>query len=147
MYIKIKKLTPDAIIPERAHNDDAGLDLYAAEDCYLIPGKITKIRTGIAIQICREQNDFNTYAGFIWDRSSMGSKGFGKLAGVIDQGYTGEIMVLITNHNQPEISTLVKKGDKIAQIIFQKVETPSIREVQEFDNTSRGNNGFGSTGK
>lgn len=147
MFLRIKKLHPDAKIPERNNSDDAGLDLFALEDCLITPGKVTKIRTGIAIQVCHESEDFDVYCGFINDRSSMGSKGFGKLAGIVDQGYVGEIMVLITYHCWPQISYKVSKGDKIAQIVYQKVETPRIEIVEELSETSRGNNGFGSSGK
>lgn len=147
MFIKIKKLHDDAKIPERNNNDDAGLDLFAIDDYFIVPGQVVKVRTGIAIQICHESNDYNTYAGFIFDRSSLGSKGISKVAGLIDQGYTGEIIVCLTNHNNPAISYEIKAGDKVAQIVFQKVETPVIREVTEFIETARGKNGFGSSGK
>ena len=76
----------------------------------------------------------------------LGSKGISKVAGLIDQGYTGEIMVCLTNHNNPIFSHKINKGDKIAQIVFQKVETPVIREVADFVETARGTNGFGSSG-
>lgn len=146
MYLKIKKLHPDAKIPERNNSDDAGLDLFALEDCLITPGKVTKIRTGISIEVCRESNDLNNYAGFIYDRSSMGANGFGKLAGLIDFQYRGEVVVLITYHCWPQISYKVSKGDKIAQIVYQKVETPRIEIVEELSETSRGDKGFGSSG-
>lgn len=145
MHLKIKKLHPDAKIPERNNNDDAGLDLYAIEDIrldYLMP---TKIRTGIAIQICHEIDDFNTYAGFIFDRSSMGVKGISKLAGLIDQGYSGEIIVIL-NRQTNSGTYHIKKGDKIAQIVYQKVETPRIEIVDDLSDTNRGGKGFGSSG-
>lgn len=147
MFLKIKKLHPDAKIPERNNNDDAGLDLFALENCRVTPGQVTKVKTGISIQVCHESDDFDTYCGFICDRSSMGVKGFGKLAGIIDQGYVGEIMVLLTDHTYPKVSTTIQKGDKIAQIVYQKVETPRIEVVEELSETSRGNNGFGSSGR
>ena len=146
MFLKIYKLYDTAKIPTRNNPNDAGLDIFSNEDRMLYPGYTAKIRTGICIQMTLEDADFfHTYAGFIYDRSSLGSYGIGKLAGVIDQDYTGEIMVCLTNHGREEYVILA--GDKIAQIIFQKVEKPTMLEVDSFKETTRGGKGFGSSGK
>lgn len=144
MFLKVKKLSETAKTPYRHSNGDAGYDLFANEECIITSKCVTKVKTGVCIQITKENNDYDTYAGFIYDRSSLGSKGIGKLAGLIDEGYTGEIVVCLTNHGQYD--HMVRVGDKIAQIVFQKVETPYILELDRLNETERGEKGFGSSG-
>ena len=139
MKLEVKKLTADAMMPTRAHSDDAGMDLYAAEDRVLITGEQRAIKTGIALSIPVG------YAGLIWDKSGIALKaGLKTMGGVIDASYRGEVGVLLINlTNEPY---RVEKGAKIAQLLIQKIELPEIVEVDELDKTLRGTGGFGSTG-
>lgn len=136
--IKIERLSPFAKIPTRAHKTDAGLDLYADDYCTLFPGDITGIKTGIKMQIpagC---------AGLVWDKSGLAKTGLHAIAGVIDSDYRGEIIVLIKNLSEDIIN--ISRGQKIAQMLIQRIETPEIIEGQIEDETKRGAGGFGSTG-
>jgi dUTP pyrophosphatase len=145
--IKIKKLDPSAIIPTRNHPDDCGLDLYALEDVELYPGTVKKIRTGIAVQL--EYNIGEKFGLFIHDRSGLGSKGIHRFAGVVDQSYTGELLIILFNSNSADKSVpfVINKGDKIAQLVIQEILTPEVIEVEKLDETVRGDKGFGSSGK
>jgi len=177
MIVGVVKLHKDAIIPTKANERDAGWDLYALEDTQIPPGETVRVRTGIAMQPVAEAVDFsNIRVGLLWDRSGMGSKGIHRLAGVIDEDYTGEIGVCLTNLNigavlrglefevdhksddwyvlRHNLSVLlqdetyyIKKGDKIAQILFQYVTPVVLEELQELRQTKRGGSGFGSSGR
>jgi len=139
MKIQIKKLHPDAKIPNYAMEGDAGLDLYSVTDTVLKPGKRISCPTGIAIKIPAG------YAGLIWDKSGLSQKsGIKTLGGVIDSNYTGEWFVGLVNLGQEDFE--IKKGQKIAQVLIQKVEKPEIEESDELEETNRGMGAFGSTG-
>lgn len=138
MEIKVKKIHPDAILPERAHANDAGADLFSIEEIEIAPHSSAKIKTGITIAIPE-----NT-AGFVWGKSSIESKGMKIMAGVIDEGYRGEIIVCVFNLTN-EAQTL-NKGKKIAQLIVKPVHYPAFREVDKLPESKRGGGGFGSTG-
>jgi dUTP pyrophosphatase len=156
--LKIKRLNPDAILPTAANpSDDLGYDLYASEGMDLEPFKPTLVKTGIAIE-------FVPKAGvLIRDRSSVASKqNVFVTAGVIDAGYRGELMVLMTCLNFPllavEINPVrirvehrgvtIKKGQKIAQMIpIVPLTHQEVFDVEELSESSRGTNGFGSSGK
>jgi dUTP pyrophosphatase len=135
----VERLSPFAKLLTRAHASDAGLDLYAGDNYTLFPGDITGIKTGLKIKIP------NGCVGLIWDKSGLAKIGLHTLAGVVDSGYRGEIIVLIKNLSEDIFNISV--GQKIAQIIIQKIETPKIIENEIDDETERGYNGFGSTGK
>jgi dUTP pyrophosphatase len=139
MKLKIKKLRNDAVVPTRAHHDDAGIDFYAYGEHTINPHETLFVPTGIACEI--EEG----YVGLIWDKSSIGSKGLKTLGGVIDAGYRGEIRVML--HNLSDEPYTFSHGHKVAQMIIQKVEFPDIMEVDELDDSIRGEGGFGSTGK
>ena len=140
MILKIKKLNPAAKAPSYAHHGDAGLDLYSAEDKIIKPNERAIVKTGIAMEIP------HGYAGLVWDKSGIATKGGLKvLGGVIDCNYRGESLVAIVNLSDKDYE--VKKGEKIAQMLIQKVEHMEIEEVSELSDTSRGAGGFGSTGK
>lgn len=95
MELLVKLLSSTAKVPTKAHESDAGYDLYANETVAIAPGQTVRVGTGVAMMpVCKEN-----VAGLIWDRSSMGSQGIHKLAGVIDQTYTGEICIVLTNLN------------------------------------------------
>ena len=140
--IEVQKLDPNATIPTRANSTDAGYDLYAQIDSsstIINPKEIKLISTGIAMAIPRG------YAGLIWDRSSMGVKGIHRFAGVVDSGYRGEVKVCLYNSNDRPY--LLNSGDRIAQILIQKVDNFYLREVESLNETDRGGGGFGSSGK
>lgn len=139
MPLQVKKLHQEARFPTRACEGDAGLDLYAIEDRVVTPGQRVVIGTGIALGIPYGA------VGLIWDKSGIASKsGMKVMGGVIDAGYRGEIRVVLTNLG--ENAYLVHIGDKIAQILIQKVELLSVEEVDELPDTERDEQGFGSTG-
>ena len=140
--IEVQKLDPNATIPTMANSTDAGYDLYAQIDSsstIINPKEIKLISTGIAMAIPRG------YAGLIWDRSSMGVKGIHRFAGVVDSGYRGEVKVCLYNSNDRPY--LLNSGDRIAQILIQKVDNFYLREVASLNETDRGDGGFGSSGK
>ena len=140
MKLKIKKLSQEAKLPGYAHPGDAGMDLYSCEDCTIKSGELKSIKTGIAMEIPLG------FVGLIWDKSSISSQnGIHRLAGVIDSGYRGEIIVVLANLGRQDFE--IKKNQKIAQMLIQKVERMQIEEESELSDSSRGKNGFGSTGK
>jgi len=135
----VKKLSPGAKIPTFAMEDDAGMDLYSAGNAVLKPGERIICKTGIAVKIPKG------YVGLIWDKSGIAaSSGIKTMAGVIDSGYRGEVGVVLVNLSSKEYK--INKGDKIAQMLIQKIKRPIIKEVRNLDNTSREKKGFGSTG-
>ena len=142
--IRVKKLYPNAIIPTYGSLDAAGADLYACIDSDMIiaPGQTVFVPTGIAMEIPKG------YAGFVYARSSLGSKrglAPANKVGVIDSDYRGQIMVALHNHGT-EAQTL-SPCDRIAQIVIASVFTPGFEEAEDLDDTVRGTGGFGSTGK
>ncbi len=140
MRIKIKKLHPKAHIPKHAHNNDAGMDLYAIDAFEMEPGERKSIPLGLAIEIP------NGFVGLIWDKSGLSHKyGIKTFGGVIDSGYRGEIHAGLMNLSDKFFH--FEKGQKIAQLLIQKVENINFEEVLELTDTDRGKGGFGSTGK
>ena len=139
MKLNIKKLHPDALVPARAHHDDAGLDLYTYAAFELAPGERKTVPTGIALAIP------TGYVGLIWDKSSVPHKwGVKTMGGVVDASYRGEVGVIMVNLSDE--TQKFEKGAKISQLLIQKVELPEVCEVTELDDTIRGEGGFGSTG-
>ncbi len=140
LQVKFKKLDPSAKIPARNHKNDAGIDIYTNEvSVWLDPGKIETLSTGIQSEIPEG------YCMLIWDRSSMGSCGIGRLAGVIDSGYRGEWKIVLANHGEETMHII--KGHKIAQGILTKLIDYYIVEVEELADSERGEKGFGSSGR
>ena len=144
--IKVKKLTSTATIPTKSRKTDAGYDLYSDEDIALYPEDTKLISTGIAFAIP------DGYAGLIWDRSGLGSKGIHRHAGVVDSSYRGEVKVALYNARSGHINFtdnmyFISRGDRIAQILFQKVPHFDLVETEELDDTDRGSSGFGSSGR
>lgn len=138
--LNIKKLDEDAIVPTKANRSDAGYDLYAFHGTILQKHAHKLIKTGISMAIPEG------YVGLIWPRSGMAYKhGIDVFAGVIDSTYRGEIGVVLYNSQYSNYS--IEKGDRIAQILFQKVEDFDLHVVENLDDTSRGAGGFGSSGK
>ncbi len=139
MNLKVKKLKPGAKLPTRAHHDDAGLDVYCCERVIIEPHTTVKIPTGIAYEVP------DGYCVFAWDKGSVGSKGIKTLGGVLDSGYRGELFIPMHNLNNEEF--VFEAGDKIAQMVIQKVELWDVEESEELSETKRGTGSFGSTGK
>ena len=133
------KLEPWAIMPTRAHNTDAGLDLYAAEDRMVPAHGSATFDTGVHVQL----PPFT--AGMLKSKSGLNVKHNITSEGVIDVGYTGSICVKLYNHGFDNFQ--VRKGDKISQLVIVDIHIPHIQVVDELDETERGDNGFGSTGR
>ena len=137
--VNVKHLNEHAKDPTKAHTMDAGWDLYASEDCVINSKERGVVNTGISIEMP------NYFAGLIWPRSGMAiNAGIDVLAGVIDSGYRGEIMVCLYNTSDEDVE--IKRGDRIAQIIFQEVPAISLLLREELEASQRGSDGFGSTG-
>ena len=137
--VKILKISADAILPKYATDHDAGCDLYGLEDAILKPGERISIKTGIKMEIPIG------YYGRVAPRSGLAFKnGIDTLAGVIDAGYRGEIAVIIINHGKEDFK--IEKGNRIAQMIFEKIDQAEFEEVEELNTTERGDGGFGSSG-
>jgi dUTP pyrophosphatase len=135
----MRRISPDAVLPTRAHPNDAGLDLYGLEDLVLEPRQGRMAKTGIAMALP------SGYVGLIADRSSLAKKGIKTTGGIIDEGYRGEIHVVLWNISEEAIQ--LRRGERIAQLLILPVITPSVCEVQELNQTQRGSRGFGSSGK
>jgi dUTP pyrophosphatase len=141
LIVKVKRLSPEAKMPKLEHEGDAGFDLYSVEDAVLKPMQRKLVGTGISIEIEKG------YEAQVRPKSGLAiENGITMLntPGTIDAGYRGEIKVIVINLGEKEYR--IEKGKKIAQIVFSKVETPKLLEVNELEPSSRSNRGFGSTG-
>lgn len=140
MEVKVQKLSKNSRLPSKSNERDAGWDLYASEDAIIEPSAAELVGTDIAMSIP------DNYVGLIWDRSGMAVKRkVHRFAGVIDSGYRGEIKVCLWNSSSEHC--IIKKGERIAQILFQPVPPLPLIEVENLDSTQRGCKGFGSSGK
>ncbi len=142
LAVRIKRLDPELPLPRYAHEGDAGLDLYAACSVSLAPFERALIPTGIAISLP------DGYAGFVQPRSGLAIKqGLTLLntPGLIDSRYRGEIKVIVINLD-PEHTVSLDRGAKIAQLVVQQVAHVELEPVDDLDETTRGERGFGSTG-
>lgn len=142
VVIPIRRLDPDLPLPAYAHPGDAGADLVAAEDAELAPGQRVKVRTGIAVAIP------DGYVGLVHPRSGLAARlGVTVLnaPGTVDAGYRGEILVILVNHD-PVNTVKISRGDRIAQLVVQRVERASFHVVDDLGDTARGAGGHGSTG-
>lgn len=135
--VRVKLESPE-LIPTRAHAGDAGADLRAAEDVILYPGEVRVVRTGVSIVIPYGS------AGFVRGRSGMTRSGVIVLEGTVDCQYRGEIGVMMTPLKGGP--ALIRKGDRIAQLVIVPVGLPGFMRVDSLPPSSRGENGFGSTG-
>ena len=139
VFVYVKLLNEEAETPTKAHRSDAGYDLYASEDAVVVGRQRTTIKTGVSFDMPEG------LAGLIWPRSGLSvKKGIDVLAGVVDSGYRGEVMVCLYNTSDEDVE--IKRGDRIAQIIFQEVPLVSLIESEELETSQRGSDGFGSTG-
>ena len=133
------KLDKKAIMPTRAHETDAGLDLYAPESVAIFPRGSACIDTGVHIEL-----PINT-VGMIKSKSGLNVKHGITSEGVIDVGYTGSMVVKLYNHSDKPYT--VNKGDKISQLVILPIITPTLELVDELTESERGDGGFGSTGR
>lgn len=136
--ITVERLHPDAKLPARAHANDAGLDLFAVENCSIPPYGQDTIPTGVRLAIP------DGYVGLIWDKSGLASQGFTTMGGVIDASYHGEIKVVFKNLSEDIYH--IQAGQKIAQLLIQKIERPALQEGKIEEESTRGSGSFGSTG-
>ena len=132
-------LDKGAYMPTRAHCADAGLDLYSREDCIVYAGSSAVFDTGVHIELPPYS------VGFIKSKSGLNTKHGIVSEGVIDEGYTGSIVVKLYNHSGKDYA--VKKGDKITQLVILPIIKPELELVDSLEETDRGNNGFGSSGR
>lgn len=135
MTLKLFKFPDYVGTPERKHGDDAGMDLVAATDTHIAPGKLAKIPTGIGVAIPQG------YVGLLVPRSSLNAEGIVELTGIIDTGYEGEISGVLVNLSGKEFA--LSRGDRFAQLVI----VPQLPVELGEDGNSRGVGGFGSTGK
>jgi dUTP pyrophosphatase len=140
--VLIKRLDPGVPLPSYSHPGDAGADLAAAEDVELGPGERVLVRTGLAIALPAG------YAAFVHPRSGLAAKHGVTLVnapGTVDAGYRGEIKVTLLNTDRDR-PVRFNRGDRIAQLVIQRVERAVFHEVEVLPGSSRGDAGFGSTG-
>ena len=138
--MKVKRLSENAVLPQKAHAGDLGYDLFTNEGTAIFPNETKVVKTGIAIQFPEG------YGGFIKDRSSVATKkGLFTVAGVIDNGYIGEICIAF--HNGTDSLIHIIPGEKIAQLVLIPTVDFKVEEVDEVVSADqRGEGGFGSTG-
>jgi len=140
--VLIRRLDQGLPLPERAHPGDAGSDLYLAEDVELPPGQRIIVGTGVCIALPAG------YAAFVHPRSGLAARHGVTIVnapGTVDAGYRGEIKVILLN-TDGEHAVQFKRGDRIAQLVIQRVEHPVFREVVTLPGSQRGEGGHGSTG-
>jgi dUTP pyrophosphatase len=142
MSLRVRRVDPRALLPTRAYEGDAGLDLYALDDGMLGPGERAPVRTGVAVEIPEGQ------AGLVLPRSGPARRhgiSVVNAPGLIDAGYRGEIEVLLLNTDRSSWFSIAA-GDRIAQLVIVSVQTPQVVEVDELALSERGSGGFGSSG-
>jgi dUTP pyrophosphatase len=142
MSVRVRRLDRRARLPSRAYSGDAGLDLHALEPFRLEPGARASIRTGIAVEVPAGQ------AGLVLPRSGLAARhgiALVNAPGLIDAGYRGEIQVLLLNTDR-HAAFEIAAGDRIAQLLLVRVETPDVVEAEELALSERGAGGLGSSG-
>ena len=143
MELKVARLADDARLPTRAHEGDAGLDLYACESAHLGPGERWSVGTGVAVEIPAG------HAGLVLPRSGLAKKHGIALVnspGLIDSGYRGEVRVLLLN-TDPAETFRIEPGDRIAQLMLTPVAPAEPVEADSLTGSARGDGGFGSSGR
>lgn len=143
MQLPILKLKDEARLPVRAHEGDAGLDLYACEAAHIGPGERWSVGTGVGVEIPEG------HAGLVLPRSGL-ARDHGialvNAPGLIDSGYRGELRVLLLN-TDPAETFRVEPGDRIAQLVLTPIATPEPVEAESLNESARGQGGFGSSGR
>jgi dUTP pyrophosphatase len=143
MELRFKRLAEGAVLPTRAHEGDAGLDLYAAEPAHLGPGERWGVGTGVAVEIPAG------HAGLVLPRSGLADRhgiALVNAPGLIDAGYRGEVRVLLLNTDPAEVFR-VKPGDRIAQLLVIPIAVAEPQEADALAESARGEGGFGSSGR
>lgn len=143
MELPVSKLNNEATLPSRAHEGDAGLDLYACESAHIGPGERWSVGTGIAVEIP------NGHAGFVLPRSGLAREHGIALVnspGLIDSGYRGEVRVLLLN-TDPAEGFRIEPGDRIAQLVVGPIALAEPVEAEVLSESARGGGGFGSSGR
>ena len=143
IQVQVKRIDSELPLPGYAYPGDAGMDLYSRVEVELGPGERARVPTGLAVAIPQG------YAGFVQPRSGLADRhglSMVNTPGLIDSHYRGEICVLLLNTDRRE-PIRIGRGDKIAQIVFQAVEEAIWAEVEELEDTVRGEGGFGSSGR
>ena len=143
MKLRFRRLSPAARPPARAHGDDAGFDLHAAESATLEPGARASVGTGLAVAIP------DGFAGLVLPRSGLAARhgiALVNAPGLIDAGYRGEVRVLLLNTDR-QAPFEIAEGDRVAQLVLVRAEAPELEETDELDDTARGSGGFGSSGR
>ena len=145
LMLRVKRLESDARVPVVAHpGEDLGYDLFAMEAIKLAPRATVKVRTGIAVE-ARDPRTGAPLGLLVRDRSSMAAQGIATTGGVIDSGYRGEILVVMTNLGVTAVE--LQAGEKIAQMVPVPVLTGLVQEVETLEVSLRAAKGFGSTGR
>jgi len=143
--LRVKRLEAGARLPEVAHpGEDLGYDVFALEAVRLIARQTVKVRTGIAVE-AREPHTRAALGLLVRDRSSMAARGLATTGGVIDAGYRGEILIVMTNLGDADVE--LKAGEKIAQMVPVPVLTGIVEEVESLEDSERAAKGFGSSGR
>jgi dUTP pyrophosphatase len=140
--LAVQRLREDAVVPERAYEGDAGLDLASCERVDIAPGERAVVGTGIAVAIP------DGHAGFVVPRSGLAARhgiGIVNAPGLVDSGYRGEVRVVLVNHDPSETFT-VEPGMRIAQLVLVPVAEAEPVRVEALPETQRGTAGFGSSG-
>ena len=141
--LRFARLSEEAREPSRAHDGDAGYDLYAVESARIGPGERASVGTGVAVEIP------DGWAGLVLPRSGLAARHgitLPNAPGLIDSGYRGEVRVLLLNTDREDAFD-VSPGDRIAQLLLVRHEVPELVEVESLAETARGAGGFGSSGR
>ena len=139
--VKFKKINPDAIIPDYAHTGDAGMDLYSVEDTILEPMEWKKINTGLIMELPKgTEGQVRSKSGIAYNYGVFVLNS----PGTVDENYRGEIGVVLYNLNKTPF--VIKKGQKIAQLVINKVCYCKTKQIETLTSSQRGEGGFGSTG-
>jgi dUTP pyrophosphatase len=143
--LRVKKLEEGARLPAVAHpGEDLGYDVFALEAAVIAPHQTMRVRTGISVE-ARHPQTGHPLGLLVRDRSSMAARGLATTAGVIDAGYRGEVLIVMTNLGEAAVE--VKAGEKIAQLIPVPVLTGTVEEVEGLEESARQAKGFGSSGR
>jgi dUTP pyrophosphatase len=143
--LRVKRLETNARLPEVAHaGEDLGYDVFALDAVRLGARQTVKVRTGIAVE-AREPQTGAPLGLLVRDRSSMAARGLATTGGVIDAGYRGEILIVMTNLGDADVE--LKAGEKIAQMVPVPVLTGIVEEVESLEDSERAAKGFGSSGR
>ena len=141
--VLVRRLDPGVPLPSYAHHGDAGADLVTISDVTIEPGERVVLGTGLSVALP------DGWVGLVAPRSGLAARhgiGMVNAPGVLDAGYRGEVRVILVNHD-PHKPVSLRRGDRVAQLVLQRVARAAFREVDELPESDRGAGGFGSTGQ